>query len=129
MQTARRNQRSPEALGYRKLYKSAAWRRLRTCQLAAHPFCSRCEAEGRRTWATVVDHEVPHRGERALFADPANLRSMCPEHHDRDKQREEALGYSPAIGADGWPLDPRHRAYGGKPGGSGPASPSDLPQI
>lgn len=68
------------------------------------------------TAATVADHIRPHRGDPALFFDPTNLQSLCDEYpwrcHSSVKQSEERLGYSKAIGADGWPIDPN---YGVKP--------------
>ncbi|WP_282021681.1 HNH endonuclease signature motif containing protein [Ruegeria faecimaris] len=58
----------------------------------------------------VADHKIPHRGDEALFYDPDNLQSLCPDHHDRDKQIEEIKGYSERRGANGWPIDPWHPA-------------------
>ena len=39
------------------------------------------------------------------------LQSLCKLHHESAKKREEARGYSTQIGADGWPVDPRHPVY------------------
>src|SRR5262249_40604218 len=47
----------------------------------------------------------------------AELQSLCKLHHESAKKREEARGYSTAIGADGWPVDPRHPVYSRGPGG------------
>jgi len=58
----------------------------------------------------VVDHVVPHRGDRALFLDPGNLQTLCPEDHGQNKQRLEARGYSEECGVGGWPVDPLHPA-------------------
>lgn len=110
-----RDQRSAEAEAYRALYKDPRWLALRAEHLAAHPVCVTCEAAGRTTAATVVDHKTPHRGDERLFFDPGNVQSLCDEEpyrcHSRHKQREERLGYSPGVGADGFPVDPRHPAY------------------
>ncbi|MCG8650811.1 MAG: hypothetical protein MI861_13315 [Pirellulales bacterium] len=103
----RRNQRSAEAQEYRKLYKTAAWRRIRQYQLATQPLCERCKAEGKVTPATVCNHVIPHRGDRTLFFE-GPFESLCADHHDRVVQSEERLGYSKAIGEDGFPLDSRH---------------------
>lgn len=65
-------------------------------------------ARGRLTPATVVDHVIPHRGDRKLFWDSSNWQPLCVECHNRDKQREEVHGYDASVGLDGWPLDPRH---------------------
>lgn len=103
-----RTQRSEQARAYRQWYKTARWRKLRKNQLAKQPFCRMCTEDGRKTLATVADHIKPHRGIEALFFSPRNLQSLCTEHHDRAKQSEERLGYSKAIGLDGWPTDERH---------------------
>ena len=42
------------------------------------------------------------------FWDPDNWQALCKSHHDGAKQSEDRRGYSTAVGADGWPLDPRH---------------------
>ena len=107
-------QRSSHAQEYRRLYNTARWSRLRTYQLAHQPLCQICQGAGRVTAATVVDHIAPHKGDRNLFFDAANLQSLCDETpwrcHSSVKQAEERLGFSRAVGRDGWPLDPRHPA-------------------
>lgn len=112
---------------YKKWYKRAIWHKvLRPQHLAIEPVCRACKRLGRdndgaltgagdrqrnpRRRFLVVDHVVPHRGDWEKFTDPDNLQTLCPDHHDRDKQREEARGYSEARGPDGWPLDPLHPA-------------------
>jgi 5-methylcytosine-specific restriction protein A len=109
----RDDRRSPEAAKHRKLYSLVAWRGkggIREQQLTRQPLCERCLKAGRYTRASVVNHRTPHKGDWHLFSDPDNLESACPPHHDGEIQSEEALGYSKAIGADGWPSDPRHPA-------------------
>jgi hypothetical protein len=59
---------------------------------------------GRRTPATVVDHARPHRGDAALFFEPANLASLCKPHHDVTKQRFEAGRSQVGVDEDGWPV-------------------------
>lgn len=66
------------------------WQKAREGFLRSHPLCVMCEAEGRVTAATVVDHKTPHRGDKSLFWDKSNWQSLCATHHSRDKQREEA---------------------------------------
>ena len=66
------------------------WQKARAQFLQKHPLCVMCEAEGRVTAATVVDHIVAHRGNQSLFWDRSNWQSLCSTHHSRDKQREEA---------------------------------------
>ena len=106
--------RSDKAETYRRWYKQATWLRLRAAQLQAHPLCSMCSEVGRVTVATVVDHIKPHRGDWSLFSDPSNLQSLCDERpwlcHSSMKQAHERGGFSGAVDAKGWPMDPRHRA-------------------
>lgn len=115
------------------LYKSSRWRKARLAHLGAEPLCRYCRQsgitnDGSRTaggdWQAdprrrflVVDHIVPHRGDLGLFWDRLNWQTLCPDHHDIVKQREEVRGFSNARGADGWPLDPAHPANQGAEGG------------
>lgn len=110
-------------------YKLARWRGkkgLRLAHLGREPVCRYCRQRGivndgslkaggeqqddMRRRFLVVDHIVPHRGDPDLFWDPVNLQTLCPDHHDVVKQREEVHGFSNARGPDGWPLDPGHPA-------------------
>jgi len=65
------------------------WRQVSKAWLALpeNMFCIDCKAEGRDEFATVVDHEVPHRGDQNLFWDQANWRPRCKRHHDRKTGR------------------------------------------
>jgi 5-methylcytosine-specific restriction enzyme A len=48
------------------------------------PVMSRCYDEDRVTLAAVVDHVVPHKGNRALFWDEVgNWQSLCAACHSR----------------------------------------------
>lgn len=66
------------------------WQRAREGYLRQHPLCVMCESEGRVTAATVVDHVIPHRGDKALFWDRTNWQSLCAAHHSGEKQRMES---------------------------------------
>lgn len=101
--------RSAEAVEYRKLYKSAAWRARRTQQLGAEPLCAYCLAAGLTTAATIADHIIPHRGDLDLFWH-GDLQSLCKPHHDGAKQREEKGGWDSRADMDGYPIDPNHPA-------------------
>ncbi len=59
------------------------WQMASKAFLDHHPLCVRCEAEGRSTPATVVDHITPHRGDRNLFWDARNWQPLCKRHHDK----------------------------------------------
>lgn len=108
-----RDKRSAEATDYRRFYFTNRWRERRTRQLAAEPLCRMCLVLGRTTAATVADHIIPHRGDEDLFFKGA-LQSLCDEEpfrcHSRVKQREENLGFSPAVDDNGFPIDPKHPA-------------------
>jgi 5-methylcytosine-specific restriction protein A len=96
--------RSLQAEQWQKLYWTARWKRLRSRQLSAKPLCTMCQAAGKLTPATVADHIKDHKGDVALFFDPANLQSLCATHHNSTKQRIEGGRKLSAIGADGWPI-------------------------
>ncbi|WP_409839528.1 hypothetical protein [Brevundimonas sp.] len=105
----RRDDRSAEALEYRRLYKTRRWQRTRKDQLSAHPLCAMCQEGGRVTPATICNHvdKKSKQTEKGFFAGPFN--SLCATHHDSTQQRvesREARGMNPqqAFGADGWPL-------------------------
>lgn len=95
---------------YRDWYRCKRWRDRRALQLRQHPLCKMCEAEGRLEPATVVDHVVPHRGDRQLFF-YGEVQSLCATCHDGAKRMVEERGYDTAIGADGFPKDRNHPFY------------------
>ena len=70
--------RSAASRGY-----GAAWRKARKQYLEEHPLCVECMKEGRYVKATVVDHVVPHRGDKVLFWDRSNWQALCKRCHDR----------------------------------------------
>jgi len=91
-------------------YNRVGWYRRRAHQLRLKPLCEQCEREGRLTPATCVDHTEPHRGDYNKFR-LGKLQSICDRCNNSTKKIIEIRGYDPAIGADGWPLDPRHPVY------------------
>lgn len=83
----------------------ARWQKARETFLSAHPLCAKCEAKGRVTQATVVNHKVAHRGDWSLFWDSSNWEPLCKPHHDSDAQREDRGGTAKlTYGPDGWPI-------------------------
>lgn len=91
----------------RTWYKSKAWKARRKDQLKAHPMCQACDDEGVTRMATIVDH-YPRHGEDYTQFFQGPVRSLCKPHHDSQAQSEEARGYSPQVGLDGWPVDTQH---------------------
>jgi 5-methylcytosine-specific restriction enzyme A len=65
------------------------WRKAREAFLYKHPLCVHCDRVGQIEAATVVDHIVPHRGNKALFWDQTNWQPLCKRHHDIKTARED----------------------------------------
>ena len=65
------------------------WRTARAGWLSAYPLCVRCEAVGLITAAVVVDHVVPHKGDKVLFWDRSNWQSLCKACHDAKTASED----------------------------------------
>ena len=68
------------------------WAKARATFLAHHPLCATCTANGLITAAAEVDHIVPHRGDPALFWDPANWQPLCKACHSRKTAGELGWG-------------------------------------
>lgn len=68
------------------------WQKARETFLRENPLCVMCQREGRTTAAEVVDHIVPHRGDKALFWDRGNWQPLCHHHHNSAKRRIEHGG-------------------------------------
>lgn len=68
---------------------------IRLTHLAKHPLCAMCEAEGRTTPATVVDHILRWQAgateeeRQRRFRAPENLRSLCASHHGLKTVQED----------------------------------------
>jgi 5-methylcytosine-specific restriction enzyme A len=75
-----------------------------------HPVCALCESRNIITPATVVDHLVPHKGDKHAFM-YGPVQSLCVECHNNTKRGIERRGYDRRVGLDGWPTDDRHPAY------------------
>ncbi|MFA5385639.1 MAG: HNH endonuclease signature motif containing protein [Eubacteriales bacterium] len=65
------------------------WQEARLVYLRRHPLCVVCEKEGKITAGTVVDHIIPHRGNRELFWDVNNWQTLCTSHHSEKTARED----------------------------------------
>lgn len=79
-----RNRETSAKRGY-----NSAWRRARAGYLAKHPLCVKCQAAGRVEPATVVDHIIPHRGDKELFWDKLNWQPLCKRCHDHKTATED----------------------------------------
>ena len=65
------------------------WRKARLEYLAMHPHCRECSKNGLTRLASVVDHIIPHRGDKRLFWHRANWQPLCAPCHNSHKQRQE----------------------------------------
>ena len=65
------------------------WRKASKAYLLEHPLCAECYKKGILTAATVVDHIVPHRGDKQLFWDRENWQPLCKKCHDEKTLKEE----------------------------------------
>lgn len=81
----------------RNWYSTSEWRRLRVEILKRDGYV--CQQTGVAlvgkypAWnSPVVDHRVPHRGDRSLFFDPNNLQAVSKQWHDGEKQGLEKRG-------------------------------------
>ena len=61
------DQRRNAAQPSRDWYRREPWLSVRRSVLSRQPLCVLCEAEGKLTVATCVDHVVPHKGDWDLF--------------------------------------------------------------
>ena len=84
------------------------WKKIRHVHLKRNPLCVYCLQLGKVTAAGVVDHIIPHKGDKVLFYDRHNLQSLCKQCHDGVKQVQENKGYAQGCGCDGIPVDPNH---------------------
>lgn len=72
---------------YQKMY-THEWSRARKQYLSKNPLCVKCKEIGIIKAAYVVDHIIPHQGNKKLFWDINNWQSLCETCHNK-KTREE----------------------------------------
>lgn len=70
---------------------NSKWQRKRKRFLMEYPLCEECKRQGKITQATVVDHILPHRGDKKLMWDENNWQSLCKMCHDKKTGREDSL--------------------------------------
>lgn len=66
-----------------------AWQVARARFLRRNPVCVHCKQAGFVTAATVVDHIVPHKGNKRLFWDIANWQALCASCHGVKTAKED----------------------------------------
>ena len=78
---------------------TGAWQKARAGFLRSHPLCVRCLAADQTVAANVVDHIVPHKGDKVLFWEHANWQALCKPCHDRKTAAEDGgFGHPAAAG-------------------------------
>jgi len=104
--TGRRDDRSAEAEGYRRLYRTKRWLLIRKAQLAAYPLCQTCLSQGHVTPATVCNHadKDSKATVEGFFGGP--FTSECKPCHDSVIQKQEKRGHLIGCDESGTPLDP-----------------------
>lgn len=65
------------------------WQKAREWFLRKHPLCVQCEREGIVTAANVVDHIIPHKGDKELFWQRDNWQPLCVQHHNAKTAKED----------------------------------------
>ena len=95
-------------------YNTARWQRLRIAKLSREPLCEDCDAIGRLTPASHVDHVRPISDGGHPFPALDDLASLCLPCHSAKTARGSEAGAirttKPRKGcdADGNPLDRAH---------------------
>jgi 5-methylcytosine-specific restriction enzyme A len=81
-----------------------AWQRASKAWLREHPWCADLYGtHGERfELAKLVDHIVPHKGNRELFWDQSNWQSLCVACHGRKTAMEDG-GFGRVASSSGVP--------------------------
>ncbi|WP_374255070.1 HNH endonuclease [Acinetobacter brisouii] len=72
----------------------AEWNKKREAFLNQNPLCCDCKKRGYIVPATVVDHIIPHKGDKVLFWDETNWQPLCEACHNRKTATEDRGGWS-----------------------------------
>lgn len=65
------------------------WQKAREGFLRHNPLCAHHQERGEIVRATVVDHIIPHKGDKVLFWDRSNWQALCKTCHDTKTARED----------------------------------------
>lgn len=81
-------------VGWRKLYRTERWRKLRQKILLRDNYtCQKtgvlCVGKYPEPNSPVVDHIEQHHGDERLFWDENNLQTVSKAYHDSEKQKQE----------------------------------------
>lgn len=75
---------------------TSVWEKARAGFLALHPLCAECQRNNRLTAAKIVDHIVPHKGDKVAFWQRSNWQPLCKPCHDRKTATEDG-GWGRAV--------------------------------
>jgi 5-methylcytosine-specific restriction endonuclease McrA len=75
----------------------AKWTKARDAFLDQHPLCVECSKKDYINPATVVDHIIPHKGDKVLFWDETNWQPLCETHHNIKTATEDRGSWSPVA--------------------------------
>lgn len=64
------------------------WSKARIQYLTDNPLCIKCYNAGRLVPASVVDHIIPHQGNKGLFWNVNNWQSLCQRCHNIKSSNE-----------------------------------------
>ena len=78
---------------YRRYHRLVSYQDARAGWLMEHPLCFLCGDPG-----NVLDHIIPHKGDRTLYFDQANWQTLCKTCHDRKTYAETRGGGAPLGG-------------------------------
>jgi 5-methylcytosine-specific restriction endonuclease McrA len=70
------------------------WSKARLLFLDIHPLCTQCTSAGLIVGATVVDHIIPHKGDKKLFWSQSNWQALCKPCHDIKTATEDRGSWS-----------------------------------
>lgn len=70
-----------------RIYHTRRWRNFRLHYLSRHPLCVACQAEGRTTAASNLDH-IKRIEEGGAVWDEENLQALCQSCHSRKTASE-----------------------------------------
>lgn len=70
------------------------WNKARDHFLNEHPLCCDCMKRGYIVPASVVDHIIPHKGDKVLFWNEQNWQQLCESCHNRKTATEDRGSWS-----------------------------------
>ena len=73
------------------------WQVARFEYLEKNPLCVRCYVNRLIVEATVVDHVIPHKGDKKLFWNRNNWQSLCKPCHDHKTATEDGGSWTPKF--------------------------------